>query len=204
MNKRTLIGCLMLVCLVPLAVIGQEAEGQKTEGNNSKKKGNPMYILKTTAGDIKIELFEKEAPISAKNFAAYAEEGFYNGTIFHRVIDGFMIQGGGFSADMERKDTKDPIKNEGGNGLKNKKYTLAMARTSIPDSATSQFFINTSDNGFLDRAQSQDGVGYAVFGRVVEGTEVVDKIGKVKTGVKARMQDVPLEPIVIEAVVAAE
>ena len=163
-----------------------------------------MLILKTNAGDIKVELFEKEAPLSSKNFLDYAKSGFYEGTIFHRVIDGFMIQGGGFTADMDRKDTKPAIKNEGGNGLENKKYTLAMARTSVPDSATSQFFINTSDNGFLDRAQSQDGVGYAVFGRVVDGTDVVDKIGKVKTGISAGMQDVPVEPVVIESVEVVE
>jgi cyclophilin family peptidyl-prolyl cis-trans isomerase len=159
-----------------------------------------VLILKTSEGDIKVELFEKEAPLSAKNFLEYASAGFYSGTVFHRVIDGFMIQGGGFSADMKRKETKAPIKNEGGNGLENKKYTLAMARTSVPDSATSQFFINTNDNGFLDRAQSSDGVGYAVFGKVIEGTEVVDKIGKVKTGTKAGMQDVPVNPVVIESV----
>lgn len=159
-----------------------------------------MLLLKTSQGDIKIELFEKEAPVSVRNFMEYVESGFYEGTIFHRVIDGFMIQCGGFSADMQRKSTNKPIKNEAGNGLENDKYTLAMARTSVPDSATSQFFINTADNGFLNRAQSQDGVGYAVFGKVVEGTEVVDKIGKVKTGNKAGMGDVPLEPVLIHSV----
>lgn len=159
-----------------------------------------MLLLKTNHGDIKIELFEKEAPISVKNFLDYVEAGFYSDTIFHRVIDGFMIQGGGFTADMERKSTNQPIKNEAGNGLKNDKYTLAMARTSVPDSATSQFFINTSDNGFLNRAQSQDGVGYAVFGKVAEGTEVVDKIGKVKTGHQAGMGDVPVDPVVIQSI----
>jgi len=159
-----------------------------------------VLLLKTSHGDIKIELFEKEAPVSVRNFMEYVESGFYEGTIFHRVIDGFMIQCGGFSADMQRKSTNKPIKNEAGNGLENDKYTLAMARTSVPDSATSQFFINTADNGFLNRAQSQDGVGYAVFGKVVEGTEVVDKIGKVKTGNKAGMGDVPLEPVVIQSV----
>ncbi len=163
-----------------------------------------MLILKTSEGDIKVELFEKEAPLSTKNFLEYAKSNFYSGTVFHRVIDGFMIQGGGFSADMKRKETKAPIKNEGGNGLENKKYTLAMARTNVPDSATSQFFINTSDNGFLDRAQSSDGVGYAVFGKVIEGKEVVDKIGKVKTGVAAGMQDVPVKPVVIESVEVVE
>ncbi len=163
-----------------------------------------MLILKTSEGDIKVELFEKEAPLSTKNFLEYATAGYYSGTVFHRVIDGFMIQGGGFSADMQRKETKAPIKNEGGNGLENKKYTLAMARTNVPDSATSQFFINTSDNGFLDRAKSSDGVGYAVFGKVIEGTEIVDKIGKVKTGTKAGMQDVPVKPVVIESVEVVE
>ena len=163
-----------------------------------------MLLLKTNLGDMKIELFEKEAPISVRNFLDYVEAGFYSDTIFHSVIDGFMIQGGGFTADMERKAANQPIKNEAGNGLKNDKYTLAMARTSVPDSATSQFFINTSDNGFLNRAQSQDGVGYAVFGKVVEGTEVVDKIAKVKTGHKAGMGDVPDEPVIIQSVEVIE
>jgi peptidyl-prolyl cis-trans isomerase B (cyclophilin B) len=159
-----------------------------------------VLILKTSEGDIKIELFEKEAPISAQNFLAYANAGFYNGTIFHRVIDGFMIQGGGFTSDMKQKKTNPPIKNESTNGLENKKYTLAMARTSVPDSATSQFFINTTDNDFLDRSQSRDGVGYAVFGRVVEGQAIVDKIGKTKTGTSAGMQDVPVKAITIDSV----
>lgn len=159
-----------------------------------------MLILKTSEGDIKIELFEKEAPISAQNFLAYANSGFYNGTIFHRVIDGFMVQGGGFTADMKQKKTNPPIKNESANGLENKKYTLAMARTSVPDSATSQFFINTTDNDFLDRSQSRDGVGYAVFGRVVEGQAIVDKIGKTKTGTSAGMQDVPVKAITIDSI----
>lgn len=163
-----------------------------------------MLVLKTSEGDIKVELFEKEAPISATNFLSYAKAGYYDGTIFHRVIDNFMVQGGGFSADMKRKDTEAPIENEAGNGLENKKYTLAMARTSDPNSATSQFFINTNDNGFLNRAESQDGVGYAVFGKVTEGMEIVDKIGKVKTGVKAGMQDVPVQPVVIESVEVIE
>lgn len=159
-----------------------------------------MLILKTNQGDIKVDLFEKDAPISSKNFLDYARSGFYDGTIFHRVIDGFMIQGGGFTADMNQKKTQAAIKNESANGLRNQKYTLAMARTSVPDSATSQFFINTTDNGFLDKAQAQDGVGYAVFGHVVEGQAVVDKIGKVKTGRKAGMSDVPVETVVIESV----
>lgn len=163
-----------------------------------------MLIIKTNQGDITIELFEKEAPISTANFLSYVNSGFYAGTIFHRIIDGFMIQGGGFGTDMSKKATKPAIKNEAGNGLKNVKYTLAMARTSVPDSATSQFFINTADNSFLDRAQSQDGVGYAVFGKVIAGQDVVDKLGKTKTGTKAGMGDVPIEAVVIESIVAKD
>lgn len=163
-----------------------------------------MLVLKTSEGDITIELFEKEAPVSSRNFLEYAKAGFYNGTIFHRVIDGFMIQGGGFTADMKQKKTNPSIKNESSNGLENKKYTLAMARTSVPDSATSQFFINTTDNDFLDKSRAQDGVGYAVFGRVVEGQAVVDKIGKTKTGVAAGMRDVPTKAISIQSVEVVE
>jgi cyclophilin family peptidyl-prolyl cis-trans isomerase len=159
-----------------------------------------VLVLKTSEGDIKVELFEKEAPVSSQNFMAYAKAGFYDGTVFHRVIDGFMIQGGGFTADMKQKKTNSPIKNESSNGLKNSKYTLAMARTSVPDSATSQFFINTTDNGFLDKSQAQDGVGYAVFGHVVEGQSIVDKIGKTKTGTSAGMRDVPVKAITIDSV----
>lgn len=159
-----------------------------------------MPTIKTNHGDIEVELFEEQAPISSKNFLEYASAGFYDGTIFHRIIDGFMIQGGGFTADMQKKSTNDAIQNESGNGMKNDKYTLAMARTSVPDSATSQFFINTADNDFLNRETCQDGVGYAVFGKVVSGTEVVDKIGKVSTGRQANMSDVPVEPVVIESV----
>jgi cyclophilin family peptidyl-prolyl cis-trans isomerase len=156
--------------------------------------------MKTSEGDIKIELYEKEAPISSKNFMDYVSSGFFNGTIFHRVIDGFMIQGGGFTPDMQQKKTGAPIKNESSNGLQNIKYTLAMARTSVPDSATSQFFINTTDNSFLDKANAQDRVGYAVFGQVVEGHDVVDRIGKAKTGVSAGMRDVPVKAISIECI----
>lgn len=163
-----------------------------------------MLKLKTSEGDITIELFEKEAPISSQNFLEYAKAGFYDGTIFHRVIDGFMIQGGGFTADMKQKKTNSPIKNESSNGLQNKKYTLSMARTSVPDSATSQFFINTTDNDFLDKANAQDRVGYAVFGRVVEGQDVVDKIGKTKTGVAAGMRDVPVKAITVQSVEVIE
>jgi len=148
-------------------------------------------------GDITLSLDEKKAPISVANFLQYAKDGHYDGTIFHRVIDGFMIQCGGMTADMKQKKNRGGIKNEGGNGLKNKKYSLAMARTSVPDSATSQFFINTKDNGFLNRDQSSDGVGYAVFGEVTEGLDVVDAIGKVATGNKSGHSDVPTTTIEI-------
>lgn len=159
-----------------------------------------MIILKTNHGDISIELDHDNAPVSAENFLQYAKSGHYEGTIFHRVIDGFMIQGGGMDATMAEKSTRKPIANESSNGLSNVCYSLAMARTSDPDSATAQFFINTRDNTFLDKAEAQDGFGYAVFGRVVGGTEVVDAISKVDTGSHGHHQDVPLEPVEITAV----
>ena len=166
----------------------------------------PVYLIKTNMGDIKVETFPKEAPISAKNFDSYVTDGFYDGTIFHRVIPGFMVQCGGFTPDMKEKaNKKPPIKNEGGNGLENKKYTLSMARTSVPDSATSQFYINVADNNFLNKNDPRsDGVGYAVFGRVVEGQDVVDKIAKVQTGSRGGHSDVPREPVVIEKVTKVE
>lgn len=155
--------------------------------------------LDTSAGKIRIELDDERAPESARNFLAYVAKGHYDGTIFHRVIKGFMIQGGGFVPGMKQKPTDAPIRNEAANGLKNKRYTLAMARTSDPHSATAQFFINTVDNDFLDfRSESMQGWGYAVFGRVVEGTEVVDKIEAVRTGRSGMFDDVPLEAVVIE------
>ena len=163
-------------------------------------KGGPVVLMSTSLGDIKIELYEKEAPESVKNFLSYVNDKFYDGTIFHRVIPNFMIQGGGFTPDMQQKPTKPPIKNEAGNGLKNDTYTLAMARTSVPDSATSQFFINVKDNDFLNRDKSQDGVGYAVFAKVIEGMDVVDKIKAVSTTRKGMHADVPSEPVIIKAV----
>lgn len=166
-----------------------------------------MITLHTNFGDIKIALDFDKAPITAKNFQDYAEEGFYNGTIFHRVIDGFMIQGGGMTVGMTEKPTKPPIKNEANNRLSNKRGTIAMARTSDPHSASSQFFINVADNTFLDyRSKEMFGRevvqewGYAVFGEVVEGMDVVDKIKGVKTGNKGFHQDVPVEDVVIESV----
>ena len=155
--------------------------------------------LTTSMGALVIELDEVKAPVSAKNFLEYVDAGHYDGTIFHRVIDGFMVQGGGFTSDMKQKAVKATIKNESANGLKNVKYTLAMARTSVRDSATSQFFINVKDNAFLDYSgESPQGWGYAVFGKVVEGTEVVDKIKGVPTGNTGGHQDVPRTPVTIE------
>ena len=154
--------------------------------------------LKTNHGDIRIELDEAKAPISSRNFLDYAQSGHYNGTVFHRVIKGFMIQGGGFEPGMQQKPTGAQIANEANNGLKNSHYTLAMARTSAPHSASAQFFINTTDNGFLDHtSESPQGWGYAVFAHVVSGKEVVDAIEKIKTGNRSGHGDVPLDDVVI-------
>jgi len=156
------------------------------------------YVKMTTsAGDLRIELDDEKAPVSVANFLAYVNKGFYDGTIFHRVIKSFMIQGGGFEPGMKQKPTDAPIQNEAKNGLKNDKYTLAMARTNQPHSASSQFFINTTSNGFLNNDQAQDGWGYAVFGKVVEGQSVVDQISGVKTGRKGFHDDVPLDDVTI-------
>ena len=160
---------------------------------------NPVVLMETSMGKIKIELFVKEAPVSVKNFLDYANKGFYSGTIFHRVINGFMIQGGGFTTDFQQKPTNAPIRNEAGNNLKNDRGTIAMARTNAPDSASSQFFINVVDNDGLNRP-NPDGFGYAVFGKVIEGMAVVDKIKVVKTGVTMGMPDVPQTPVVIKSV----
>ena len=158
-----------------------------------------MVKLCTNFGDITLELNAEKAPITVANFLQYVESGFYDGIIFHRVIDGFMVQGGGFDADMKQKKTKDEIKNEADNGLTNDNYTVAMARTSIPDSASSQFFINATDNDFLNHtAKTASGWGYCVFGKVVEGMDVVDKITKVKTTSKAGHRDLPAEAVIIE------
>ncbi len=160
---------------------------------------NPEVLVSTSMGDIKIELFPTDAPLTVKNFLAYVKDGFYKGTIFHRVIPGFMIQGGGFTADMTMKPTGRPVKNEAGNSLKNDRGTVAMARTADPDSATSQFFINVVNNDSLNRPMP-DGYGYAVFGKVVEGMDVVDKISSVKTGSRMVFQDVPVTPVVIKSI----
>ena len=155
--------------------------------------------LTTSMGALVIELDEVKAPVSAKNFLEYVDAGHYDGTIFHRVIDGFMVQGGGFTKDMRQKPVQAPIKNEGANGLKNANYTVAMARTGVRDSATSQFFINVKDNAFLDYSgESPQGWGYAVFGKVVDGKDTVDKIKAVQTGNQRGMGDVPNTAVVIE------
>jgi len=160
--------------------------------------------LHTTHGLIRVELDAEKAPLSAANFIKYVEQGHYDGTVFHRVIRGFMVQGGGFSVGMQQKPVQAAIRNEAANGLKNDKYTLAMARTSDPHSATAQFFINANDNEFLNfTSESPSGWGYAVFGKVIEGTEVVDKIESVKTGRKSFHDDVPLEDVVITRAVMA-
>ena len=157
-----------------------------------------MVKLHTSKGVITLELDAEKAPITTENFLQYVRDGFYDGTIFHRIIDGFMIQGGGFEPGMSQKPTRAPIKNEAANGLKNDTYTIAMARTSVPDSATAQFFINVANNSFLNHtAPTPQGYGYAVFGKVTEGKEVVDIIKKIRTGSRAGHQDVPMEDIII-------
>jgi cyclophilin family peptidyl-prolyl cis-trans isomerase len=185
-----LIMAIGMFVLVGLAAVPQSAEA------------NPKVLMKTSMGDITLELNLDKAPISVKNFMKYVKSGHYKGTIYHRVIANFMIQGGGFTKDMNKKGGTDaPIKNEATNGLKNKKGTVAMARTSVVDSATDQFFINVVDNDFLNhRNTSSSGFGYAVFGNVIKGMDVVDKIRVVKTTSHGSYQDVPATPVIIESV----
>jgi cyclophilin family peptidyl-prolyl cis-trans isomerase len=179
--------------------------GTTTERSPGMGEANPRVALKTSKGDITLELDPAKAPATVENFLSYARDGFYDGTIFHRVIPNFMIQGGGFTPDMEQKPTNPTIKNEAGNGLKNSRGTIAMARTQVVDSASSQFFINTVDNASLDhRDESPGGFGYAVFGRVIEGMETVDAISAVPTTNRGFFQDVPAEPVVIEQVTVLE
>ena len=162
------------------------------------EQGTPKVKLKTSLGDIVVQLDPAKAPKTVENFLQYVKDKHYDGTVFHRVINGFMIQGGGFTPDMAQKPTRPPIPLEAGNGLKNDKYTIAMARTGDPNSATSQFFINVKNNDMLN-APSPDGHGYAVFGQVIEGQDVVDKIKAVATGNKGPYQNVPTTPVVIES-----
>jgi cyclophilin family peptidyl-prolyl cis-trans isomerase len=162
---------------------------------------NPVVVMKTSMGSITIELDAAKAPDTVKNFLGYVNDKFYDGTVFHRVIDGFMIQGGGFTPDKQQKKTKAPVKNEAANGLPNKNGTIAMARTGDPHSATAQFFINVKDNGFLDKAQSQDGWGYCVFGRVTDGMDVVNKIKATPTSNQGgAFVNAPVTPVVIESI----
>lgn len=187
------------VAIVVLAV-GCDRQEERTVVEESKQMdtGQKQVKLETSMGDIVIELNEEASPITVKNFLRYVEEGFYDGTIFHRVIPDFMIQGGGFTAEMVQKKPHPPIVNEASNGLKNDRGTIAMARTANPDSATSQFFINHKNNDFLNYA-GQSKPGYTVFGKVVEGLDVVDAIAAVKTTRKGRYSDVPVEPVVIKS-----
>jgi cyclophilin family peptidyl-prolyl cis-trans isomerase len=178
------------LCFVALGVLA-------TGGANA---ANPIVVMETSKGTIKIELFEDKAPITVKNFLTYVEDKHYDGLIFHRVISNFMIQGGGMDSSMKEKKTRDPIKNEAGNQLSNIRGTIAMARTGEPDSATSQFFFNVKDNNSLDRANSPDQIGYCVFGRVIDGMDVVDKIKDVETGSRSIHKDVPVEDVVIKSV----
>ena len=184
-----------LVSAAPAAASPSTSTSEGTKAMST----TPRVKLQTNQGDMVITLDAAKAPKTVENFLTYVKEGFYNGTVFHRVIDGFMIQGGGFEPGMKQKQTHAPIENEANNGLKNDKYTLAMARTSDPHSATAQFFINVSNNDFLNfTAPTPNGWGYAVFGTVTEGTDVVDKIKGVKTGNKGFHQNVPNEDVIIE------
>ncbi len=171
-----------MLLLAGLGLSGCGDDARNKDKSKSEPSGkNPVVLVETSMGNIKIELFEDKAPITVKNFLDYVDSKHYDGTIFHRVIPNFMIQGGGMEPGLKEKQTKAAIKNEAGNGLLNQRGTVAMARTNVPDSATAQFFINVKDNTFLDRANAGDGVGYAVFGRVIEGMDVADKIVNVPT-----------------------
>jgi cyclophilin family peptidyl-prolyl cis-trans isomerase len=193
--RRTLFAALLASAVaLPGAALAQSSCAAKLKGKEAMK-----VKFTTSMGVITAQLDKEKAPVSVENFVKYVEAGHYNGTIFHRVIDGFMIQGGGFSKDMTQKPTQPPIKNESNNGLKNDIYTLAMARTGVRDSATAQFFINVKQNDFLNyTGENPQGWGYAVFGKVVEGQDVVEKIKKVPTGNAGGHQNVPTTPVVIE------
>src|SRR5690606_34074411 len=194
---------LLGLMMMALSLSAQATTSSTTQGNTMST--NPKVLLQTNKGDITLELDAEKAPNTTQNFLNYVNSGFYNGTIFHRVINNFMVQGGGFEVGMKQKETNAPIENEANNGLKNDRYTIAMARTNDPHSATAQFFINVADNDFLNHtAPNPNGWGYAVFGEVVEGTDVADKIVGVKTGNRGFHQDVPVENVVIETATIVE
>ena len=186
----------LLLCCAMQSSHSSTPDNSSTQDNKSTQDKKPMVKMHTSKGTFTIELDAEKAPVTVRNFLDYVNSGFYSNTIFHRVIGNFMIQGGGFEPGMKQKKTNSPIQNEANNGLKNSAYTVAMARTGDPNSATAQFFINVKDNGFLNYP-GQDGWGYCVFGKVVEGREVVDAIRGVKTGNRSGFQDVPLEDVVI-------
>ena len=187
------------IAMAMVVAVGLGVSGAAFSGEKKMDKKNPVVVIETSEGTIKIELWADKAPITCKNFLQYVEEKFFDGTIFHRVIPGFMIQGGGFTPEMKQKKPHKPIKNEAAAHLKNLRGTLAMARTNVVDSATAQFFINLKDNAFLNhRAKTPDAYGYAVFGKVIDGMDVVDKIAKVKTGQHGPHGDVPVKAITIK------
>ncbi len=189
-----------LVATLTLAIGAFSMGYAMAEDGKPQNPNNPIVLMSTSMGDVKIELFKDKAPKTVENFLGYVNDEFYDGTIFHRVIPRFMIQGGGFAPDMKQKPTKAPVKNEAGNGLKNDLGTLAMARTSDVDSATAQFFVNVKDNDFLNhKNDSLQGFGYCVFGKVIEGLKVAQKIAGVQTGTKGTYEDVPVEPVVIKS-----
>jgi cyclophilin family peptidyl-prolyl cis-trans isomerase len=190
------------ICLIfPAILLPAVAWGVPAPKDEPRHRGNPIVVMETSIGTIKIELFEDKAPITVKNFLNYVEKKHYDGVVFHRVIQDFMIQGGGYDTDLKERKADPPIKNEASNGLKNVRGTIAAARTNVPDSATSQFYINVKDNVFLDKENARDNVGYCVFGGVIEGMDVVDKIRKVKTVAKGPFnQDCPEENVTIKSV----
>jgi len=197
---KSMVSCILAICLISSAAFADHHSETNTTTNKTT-----MVTLKTSMGDIQIELNAEKAPRTVENFLQYVKEGHYDGVIFHRVISNFMIQAGGFDADMQQKETRGPIPNEANNGLTNEKYTLAMARTGEPHSASAQFFINAKNNDFLNfSSETQSGWGYAVFGKVVAGMDVVDKIESVRTGQVGPYGDVPMEPIIIESATIAE
>jgi len=194
-------GVALLITVFCFAFCNLQAGVKLNKEDKLKKEVNPVVLMKTSMGEIKIELYSDKAPITVKNFLSYVDKGFYDGTIFHRVKEDFMIQGGGFTPGMKQKQTDEMIKNEANNGLKNVKGTLAMARTNVIDSATAQFFINVVDNAFLDyKDDSVRGYGYCVFGKVIDGIDVVDKIKAVKTANKGPYQWVPVDDVIIKSV----